>query len=255
MKRVLVFGGTTEGRALCEILPSWPLEVVACVATDYGRQLLEGLSGRIAVHTGRMGPEAMEDLMRVGFACVLDATHPYATEVSANIQAAARRAGTPCLRLRRPQSQPLGTVRVATLGQAVEFLQETEGNILSTTGVKELDAYRALGDYAARVYARVLPSAASLERCAALGFPGSHIVAMQGPFSQALNEALIRQWDIRWLVTKDGGDPGGFAAKIDAASCCGIGSLVIGRPPEPEGHALEGLLEALRRILELSPER
>ncbi|HML46893.1 MAG TPA: precorrin-6A reductase, partial [Clostridia bacterium] len=249
MKRVLVFGGTAEGRALCEILPAWPLDLTVCVATDYGRQLLDGVSERVAVRTGRMDSEAMEALMRAGFDCVLDATHPYATAVSANIQAAAARAGIPCLRLHRSASKASGTVQFASLEQAVEFLQETEGNILSTTGVKELDAYQALRDYAARVYVRVLPSMVSLERCVALGFPGSRILAMQGPFSQAFNEALIRQWDIRWLVTKDGGDPGGFAAKIEAARHCGIDSLVIGRPPEPEGAALEETLAALRGIL------
>ena len=64
---------------------------------------------------------------------------------------------------------------------------------------------------------------------------------MQGPFSQALNEAVLRQWNIRWMVTKDGGRNGGFAEKLAAAQNCGVGVLVLTRP-EDRGETVEAIL-------------
>lgn len=250
MKRVLIFGGTSEGRLLCEALGAWPVAVTVCVATAYGEELLAGLPASVTVHTGRMDQPAMEALMRAPFACVIDATHPYAVLASETIRAAAGHTRARLLRLQRPQSERQAARYAATLAEAVALLQGREGNILAATGAKELDAYTALDGYAKRVYARVLPTEASLARCAALGFANRHIIAMQGPFSQALNEALIRQLDIRWLVTKDGGDFGGFMAKMDAAAACGIEAIVTGRPPEPGGLSMAAILEALKELLE-----
>ena len=78
----------------------------------------------------------------------------------------------------------------------------------------------------------MLPLASSLEACQAAGVPSSHILALQGPFSQELNEALIRQYHIEYLVTKDGGPAGGFAEKAAAAKAAGIGLVLIRRPRE-----------------------
>lgn len=245
MRRVLVFGGTTEGRLLCDKLAALPVQATACVATAYGAEMLSGIGGAILVKVGRMDRQAMADEMRQGYGCVIDATHPYAQAASQTILAAAADAGIPVHRLLRPQNDARGARSVASLAEAVALLSQTEGNILAATGAKELDAYAALADFPVRVYARVLPTEASIARCAALGLPGSHIIAMQGPFSQALNEALICQLEIRWLVTKESGDLGGFMAKMDAAAACGIQAIVIGRPPEGAGHTMEAILRLI----------
>ena len=59
--------------------------------------------------------------------------------------------------------------------------------------------------------------------------------------AQALNEAVLRQWNIRWMVTKDGGRNGGFAEKLAAAQNCGVGVLVLTRP-EDRGETVEAIL-------------
>lgn len=79
----------------------------------------------------------------------------------------------------------------------------------------------------------------SLERCLSLGFPPAHILCMQGPFSQALNEALIGQYSIRTLVTKDTGSYGGFREKAQAAQGTGCTLLVVERPVQETGQTLE----------------
>ena len=121
---------------------------------------------------------------------------------------------------------------------AAAFLETTRGNILLTTGSKELAAYSSIPDFTQRVYARVLPMDASLEACRAAGLKATHVIAMQGPFSEEMDLATLRFADAAWMVTKDGGEAGGFPAKASAARKAGAGLVVIGRPPQREGFPL-----------------
>ena len=188
----------------------------------------------------------MEALLRGADLCI-DATHPYATAVTANIRAASEAAGVPYRRLlRRPSVLPEGSITAANAPEAAKRLVETEGNILLATGAKELSAFAPLGG--GRLYPRVLPLRESLEACEAAGIPHRNIIAMQGPFSLALNLALMRQFDIRYLVTKDGGTAGGFGEKAEAARQAGA-TLVVIRRPADSGEDYETILEDCRRLL------
>ena len=134
----------------------------------------------------------------------------------------------------------------ATAAEAADWLKGTKGNILLTTGSKELSAFAPLGGE--RLYPRVLPLASSLASCQAAGVPSRNILALQGPFSRELNEALIRQYHIRWLVTKDGGRTGGFAEKA-AAEAVGAALVLIRRPPE-EGLDYNAVFKKCREMME-----
>lgn len=246
MYKLCIFAGTTEGRELVELLAGQPVAVTACVATEYGETLLTPREN-LTVSAKRMTAEEMEAFFcREGFDCVVDATHPYAAAVTENIAAAAREARVEYLRLLRSGSDaPGGAVSVEDTTAAVEFLKDTEGGILLTTGSKELGRYAALPDFAERVYARVLPMAASLEACEKAGLPPAHILAMQGPFSKEMNLAMLRMTGAAWLVTKEGGSAGGFQEKADAAREAGVSLLVVGRPPQRDGLDFNGMAALL----------
>lgn len=243
--RAVLFSGTTEGRRLSAALAELGAAVTVCVATEYGREEQGELPG-VSVHTGRLDTAGMEAILRDADLCI-DATHPYATVVTANIRAAAEAAGVPYRRLlRRPSELPEGSVVAVDAAEAAARLSETEGNILLATGAKELSAFAFLGG--ARLYPRVLPLRESLEACEAAGIPHRNIIAMQGPFSLELNLALMRQFGIRYLVTKDGGAAGGFAEKAEAARQAGVVLVVIRRPAD-SGEDYETILEDCRRLL------
>ena len=247
MNKVLLFGGTGEGRALAEWLLAEGIPHTVCVATEYGGTLLP--PGTEA-HVGRMEQAEMEKLMRAGgYALAVDAAHPYAVEVTENIRAAAAAAGLPCLRLVRQAAGEEGCLRASDMVAAAQRLKELPGNVLLTTGSKELDCFAVPG-LAERCFPRVLPMVDSLERCLALGFPPRNILCMQGPFSKELNAALIRQYDIRTLVTKDTGGAGGFAEKAQAAAETGCALLVVERPRQETGVSLEDVKAEIRRRLE-----
>lgn len=135
-----------------------------------------------------------------------------------------------------------GMVRVPSVQAAVEWLAARDGNILVTTGSKELATFSQLPDFATRVYARVLPTLPSLSACLDQGLSGRHIIAMQGPFSEETNRSQLAEFNCRFLVTKDTGDNGGFREKVRAAGEAGAVALVIDRPETERGlSAAQGL--------------
>ena len=244
--QMLLFGGTTEGRELAEALAAEGWAVTLCVATEYGAALAPDCPG-VTVHTGRLDQREMEALMKERhFRCVADATHPYAVEVTEHIQNAAECVGLPYHRILRENDQEDGCQSVRSLTEAAELLRTLPGSVLLTTGSKELEPFAVPG-LVERCFPRVLPTVEAVKKCRALGFSPKHIIAMQGPFSQELNVALLHQFGIRTLVTKASGSYGGFREKAEAARLAGCHLVVVERPRQEEGVTPSVFLEQRRR--------
>ena len=238
MYKAIVFAGTTEGYEICRFLSANKISALACVATEYGSHSLEA-GDYLKIQAKRLDEQEMTELFHKELPeFILDATHPYATEVTKNIKSAALASGISYIRVLRAESQSQNAVYVETAEQAVEYLRDREGRIFLTTGSKELAAFTTLPDYRERIYARVLSLPSVVEACQKLGFEGKHLIAMQGPFSKEMNEATLRQYECQYLVTKDSGKAGGFQEKIDAAFACGVIPVIIGRPVQEEGISL-----------------
>ena len=226
---ILIFSGTADGRRLSRHLADRGAAVTVCVATEYGSEE-QGEYAGIRVLTGRRDAEQMRALLP-GFALCIDATHPYALRVSENLRSACASAGVPYRRLLRAACGAEGAVIVSDAAEAAEYLSRTEGKILLAIGSKEL-----------------APAQASLAACEAAGIPHRNIIAMQGPFSRELNAALIRQYGIAWVVTKDGGTVGGFPEKAAAARETGAGLIVL-RRPEEDGESFEEIAAACEELM------
>lgn len=244
--KICIFAGTKDGREMAELLAGHGLDVTACAATEYGGELLEA-GGDLKVRTGRMDEEEMEAFLKdEGFGLVIDATHPYAQIVTENIRSASKAAEIEYLRLLRAQEDVPGTaVYLEYTEEAVKYLSETSGQILLTTGSKELAKYSQIPGFSERVWARVLPLESSLKQAEEAGLPAGRIIAMQGPFTKEMNVAMINMTRAEFMVTKQSGKIGGFGEKMDAALECGITAVVIGRPPEEDGMSFSEMAEAL----------
>ena len=249
--RVLLFGGTTEGRELALWLRDAGIPALSHVATDYGEALLREKA--LPAEYGRLDAVEMEKLFRTGgFFAALDATHPFATEVSKNIRAAAAAAGVRYYRILRGEGsaseaeeaeeiearlRARGCFRLFDSQQeAADWLAKTEGAVFLATGSKELKAYAALPRE--RLTVRILPGEEALRKAAEAGIRPDHIVAMQGRSSVSLNQALLQQYGAKFLVTKQSGKPGGYLEKLRAAEELGICFVAIRRPTERDGYAL-----------------
>ena len=236
MSKLCVFAGTKEGRSLIEALTGRGMDITACVATEYGQVVL-GEHADVHIRAGALPRAEMPAFFREhGFDLVVDATHPYAEHITESIRMACTETGTDLIRLLRDSTSAAADgVFVEDTDSCIRFLLNTTGNILLTTGSKSLPEYGANETLRPRLYARVLPMPSSLESCAKAGIEPSHIIAMQGPFNEELNVAMLRSVKAEWMVTKDTGSAGGYADKIAAAGKAGAKVVIIGRPPETEG--------------------
>lgn len=251
MKEILIFAGTTEGRELSEYLAAAGIAHTLCVATEYGKIVLKE-HPCVKVHEGRMDREEMEIYIKNGnFGAVVDATHPYAEVVTQNIRRAMQDMDIPYLRLKRESNVTSSYEKIQYFKDSVSCaraLEKTDGNILLTTGSKELSVFVKFIDKKERLYARVLPGIESLQLCMDCGIAGRQILALQGPFSTQMNEAMLRQYQIKWLVTKASGNAGGYQEKLDAAQNLDIPVFVIGCPAEQECHTFEEVCGQLEKI-------
>lgn len=249
--KVIIFGGTSEGRMLSECLCRNKIAHTLCVATDYGEEVLEP-SEYAHVLQGRLDTQQMADLIQSEQCLVVvDATHPYAVEVSKNIRKACEMTKMKYLRFLRAEEAVIDVkndVIVSSAAEAAAYLDGQEGAIFLTTGSKELPAFTAGVHETERLFVRVLPSVQVVASCRELGLEGKQICAMQGPFSEEMNRALLQQTKASWLVTKDTGITGGFPEKVRAARSLGV-RLVIIRRPEESGLNYESVLQALEPVL------
>ncbi|WP_050639817.1 MULTISPECIES: precorrin-6A reductase [Clostridia] len=252
---ILLFAGTSEGRMLAEFLGTLSAPAFVSTATEYGMECVEGIQN-IQVTAGRMDEEAISGFIRENqIRFVIDATHPFARLATENIQNACKRSGAGYIRCLRDASGTGGAagsyrnmVIVNSVAEAVEFLKTREGRIFISTGSKELKLYTAIDHYKERCFARVLSTKESVEESVALGFKGSHLIAMQGPFSKELNTAMLKYTGADYFVTKESGKAGGFEEKLEAARETGVTLVVVGRPAE-SGYSVEEIKEYIQNIL------
>ena len=138
--KICVFAGTTEGRELIEFLSNQEqISIIACVTTSYGKDLLP-TAENLTVSSQQLDEAEMETLIsESGFDLVIDATHPYADKATKNIMKACSAAKTEYLRLLRENGFfPEDVLVVPDAESAAELLKDTKGNILLTTGSKDL---------------------------------------------------------------------------------------------------------------------
>lgn len=260
MKRVLIYGGTTEGRRLAEKLAEEGIPSLVLVATEYGEQMMVPgeKSGRIQVLQGRLTAAEMAALYeREQPAVIVDATHPYAEAVKKNIRES--REGfrqIPYYRVCRNPEVPEERDDARyfdTTADCVRALRSAAGNILLTTGSKTLSEFCRWPDLRERLYVRVLPSVESLEICREQGIRGDRIIAMQGPFSEEMNRQMLKETRSEILVMKESGRTGGEAARIQAAEKAGAMCFIIRRPrAAEEGFPLDRVFSEIRE--RFSPE-
>mgnify|MGYP000385942307 CR=1 FL=1 len=234
---ICIFGGTTEGRMFAEFLEANNIKADLYIATTYGQQFVKDLKN-INIHQKRIDEKEMISLfLEKKYDYIIDATHPFAKVVSENIVNASKISGARYLRIIRKSSERTDCIYFDSYSQCVDYLKDKDGNILLTTGSKNLDEFTAIPNYADKIYVRILPMESSLRRCIELGYLNRNIICMQGPFSEELNVAMIRSTNVKYLVTKESSDSGGFNEKVQACIKTGAKCLVI-RKQHEAGYTL-----------------
>lgn len=245
MAEYVIFGGTTEGREIAALMERHQKVAAVCVATSYGQSLLEA-SAHLEIHAGRMPlTDMMVFLEQQQPRLVIDATHPYADQVSSSIRTACDVMNLRYLRVTRPQTDLSGCMVFDHMDQLIAYLNQSSDIIFSTLGAKEAAALGAVQGYEARIWLRILPSMESLALCTDAGFPLSRLICMQGPFSEEINAAMLRHTGAQLLITKESGKAGGFTEKLAAAAKLGVTVAVLRRPGDVEGIPVADLEQRL----------
>lgn len=222
---IWLVGGTSTSREISASLKEAGRAHVVTVATEYGRKLYRD----IEVVVGRFDRSEMgEFIEKRGIDMVIDSTHPYAVEVSKNSIEACRKAGIPHIRFERRMCDYGGGRRFKTYEETVEYLDGREGNVLVTTGSNNLAQFK--GEELSRYYFRILPVVASIEKAKEEGISPKNILGLQGPFTTEFNRAILQNYDIRYLITKESGAEGGEFEKVEACTLEKVELLIIERP-------------------------
>jgi len=239
---IAVFGGASEGGDIASGLAQEGIDCALFVTTDAGdeffRARFKGSSGApdstLVVVGALDGARLLNVLVGEKFTAVIDATHPFATEISKNLRCACASVDVPLLRLdREPTEIREGSdVRIAAdYREAARLASSFNGSIFLTIGSRRLEEFVAeFSGAVQRLVARVLSEPSSLEACLAARIPRSNIIAAVGPFSVEFNMACIRERMCEVLVTKDSGARGGTPEKLEAAARLDIPVVMVRRP-------------------------
>ena len=232
--KVWLIGGTSDSAAIATMLADLNIRFVVTVTTITARSLY---SSTVAIVVERM------DRARMQFFCqqnqiqaVIDASHPYAVEVSRQAIAIATQLNLPYLRYERVNYQ------ASVVAQTDSFLMKlnsfdqllagdylTKQRVFLTVGCQILPRFKSWQNRAT-LYARILPKIASVETAVAAGFTGDRLIAIRPPISLETETALWQQWKISLVVTKASGKAGGEDIKHQVAKDLGIPLIVIARP-------------------------
>jgi precorrin-6A/cobalt-precorrin-6A reductase len=230
---ILVLGGTKDGRDLTALLTEKGYQVMVSVFSDYGRDLLQ--LHKDLIHTGPLDAGGFSSFIhKNNIHLIVDASHPYAINVSENAMKACQTANIPYIRYERPAATlPTydGLHVVHDYNQAAQLAATLGKVIFLTTGSRHLYFFKTAASLQKhRVIARVLPEPSVLAECLQLGFKPQDIVAIQGPFSHNLNVSLFQEYKTEVIVTKNSGKIGGSDTKITAAMALNLPLVMIDRP-------------------------
>jgi precorrin-6A/cobalt-precorrin-6A reductase len=239
-----LIGGTQESRHCVEgLLAQWPAgsPLLITVTTPSARSLYPEHPG-VSIQVGKLNADQAGALIRQhSITAILDASHPFATEISTLAIALAQRYDLPYLRYERSQATPLhqpwqdsahraGLERFTDIQQVLcdDYLAPQERTLL-TLGRRWLPLFQPWQERTT-LFARVLPMAEAVAAAISAGFTRQRLIALHPPVTPALETALWQQWNLTQVITKASGAPGGETTKQAIAAQLGIRLLVIDRP-------------------------
>lgn len=261
MSCVLVVAGTSDARCIIEELDRMGLDICATVTTGFGEELLKDMKNVYVIREKLDSDGLVHIIGEMAAGCLLDASHPFAVQASANAIKACARAGIPYMRYEREGTvyDAQNVIWVENFEEAAEMVRSMEGKVFLSIGSRNLGVFASyMPDFAKRVIVRVLPDSNSLRDCEALGLSAGNIFAAKGPFSEEMNLETFKHFDISVVVAKDSGEEGGTPQKIGAASRLGIPVVLVKRPGleyPAKVSTIEGAVRFAQSIMEREMKR
>ncbi|MBD2422028.1 precorrin-6A/cobalt-precorrin-6A reductase [Cyanobium sp. FACHB-13342] len=252
--RLWLVSGTGEGPELAAQLLQRGWQLTVSVVSPSAAQAYRSHPG-LAIHVGALGDEAgvEAELARAAaagrpYGVVVDASHPFARQVSHQLAAVCRRRGQRLLRLQRPI--PEGPATLLPELKELRGLPLQGESLLLAIGARQLGQAVACSP-GARHHARLLPRAHALQQAMAAGLSPERVACLRPGAGLAVEGALLRRWRIGTVLARQSG---GATERLWRHLCSreGLRLILLARPPEPEGSELlaqGALLEVLDALL------
>jgi precorrin-6A/cobalt-precorrin-6A reductase len=236
--RVMVMAGTSDAVGIIRKLAEHnDIDIIATTVTSLGRDIALS-AGADEIIVGRLGAQEIAGILVANKIDVLvDATHPFAAEATLNAIKATDKSGIRYIRFERPslkiQEDDL-VFEVSSFKEASTIANEImkrnpNGKMMHLAGVSTL-YYMIENVMPVLIVPRILPMVSSLKKCLEMGIPSNNIISMQGTFSKEFNKAIMKEFHIQLVVTKESGETGGTPSKIEAAIELGIPIIIVKRP-------------------------
>jgi len=213
---IWVIGGTKDSRDFLEKFLKYESNIIVSTATEYGTKLIENLP--VKTSSKKMDKEAMLKFVESNkITKVIDTSHPYAFEVSKNAMDVAEEKNIQYFRFEREKVDilPKKYKNFEEIENLIKYIENLEGNILVTLGSNNVPLFKDLKNLP-NIYFRILSKWDMVKRCEDNNILPKNIIAMQGPFTENLNTAMMEQFNIKYLITKKAGDTGGEREKVSA---------------------------------------
>ena len=232
---IWLIGGTSESVIIARLMAQSQLKFIVSVTTENASHLYKSIALCHIVVAKLSGDAIINFIQQHYISAIIDASHPFAQEISQSVINVCQALNLTYLRYERPQANILEdtdllVTKVAHLESLLADNSPVQGKrVLLTIGAKYLPLFK---DYqsAATLYTRILPYPQSLNSAYQGGFTSERIIALRPPITQELETALWRLWEIETVVTKAGGKAGGEEIKYQVAKALKIPLIIIERP-------------------------
>ncbi|YAI82902.1 MAG: cobalt-precorrin-6A reductase [cyanobacterium endosymbiont of Rhopalodia sterrenbergii] len=246
MRKIWLIGGTRDSVTIAESIVSEQLTCLVTVATENAQFLYPRIS-YLTIKIGTLNLDQIRLLcQREKIIAIVDASHPYAVQISRQAIIVSQENHIPYLRYERASLPP--SPEIITLDNfdtliKGDYLQRER--TLLTVGYKALPLFKILQSRAI-LFARILPKIESLEAAIKAGFSSDRLIALRPPISAKLEQALWRQWNISLVVAKASGRQGGESTKRLVATELGVKLIIINRPSVSYPQKTDQLSDIIR---------
>ncbi|MBR3771171.1 MAG: precorrin-6A/cobalt-precorrin-6A reductase, partial [Clostridium sp.] len=243
---IAVFSDTKEGHTLIKMLCEQDILVTAFIDKDCKERMLEPNSC-LKIMKGRLSRKGIEDVLKK-FTLVVDASSPIEPSTGNILRETCKNLSIPLLRMRQKMHSGHG-ICVYSMMQAVQYLDEHNGNVMLSIGTKDINKFAKITNYQDRVYARIAPRMEELLACNMAGFSGKQIIAMEGPVSAEMTHAQMKEYQVKYLVIKETDVNGDFLQDIEALCQSGEKLIVVKSPSTENGTSVEETLKLAKQFL------
>ena len=254
--------GTGEGREILSHINKYTDEIVVSTATEYGYEIYKDFKAKHFNYKPLNEEEFKELINKFGITVFVDASHPYASEVSKTLIKVCKEMKIDYKRYERKsffhnlsknnikkEESVENIIFVETYEELQEVFKSIDGNILNTTGSNNALKIENLKGENNRMIHRILPSPKVISKLLDNGISMDNIIAIKGPFGFEINNGIIKEYKIKALITKDSGEEGGMKEKIDSALLNDVKIIVIKRPNMSYGIEFNDIKEMLNFIV------